>query len=94
MNDEIMFLVDGNPGALSFIIEASRLPPQMQDYAATAFSRMHYAGIKGSQLYMIWNDCCHRNTNTAIKVLLERSIDEIKEHISGPSGIEFEEVTA
>ena len=89
MNEEIMYLVDGNPGALSFIIEAAHLPPQMQDYASTAFARMRYADIKGSQLYMIWEDCCHRNTNTAIKVLLEKSIDEIKEHISGPRGIEF-----
>lgn len=88
--EKIMKLVQGNPGALQFIIEASHLPAVgVGEYAEIAIERMLYAGITGPQLYMLWNDCCFRNTPETVKIMLERDIEDIKDHISGARGIPF-----
>lgn len=90
MQEKMMKLVKGNPGALQFVFEASRLPSVgVGEYAGTAFERMLYAGITGAQLYMLWNDCCFRNTPEALIIMLERDIEDIKDHISGGRGIPF-----
>ena len=91
MQEKMMKLVQGNPGALQFVFEASKLPRALGvgEYAGAAFERMLYAGITGADLYMLWNDCCFRNTPATIEILLERSIADIKDHISGARGIPF-----
>ena len=90
MQEKMMKLVQGNPGALQFVFEASKFPPMgLGNYVGTAFERMLYAGITGAQLYMLWNDCCLRNTPEAVKIMLERDIEDIKDHISGCRGIPF-----
>ena len=45
----------GNPGALTFLMEAYKLNAGK---AESAFQKMQNVGITGSRLYMIWNDCC------------------------------------
>ena len=85
----VMELVQGNPGALTFVIEASRMNEDLGKYAEAALLRMLYAGITGPALYMVWNDCCFRNTQEAITIMLERDISDIKDHISGGRGIPF-----
>lgn len=90
MQEKLMKLVQGNPGALQFVFEASRLPSiGIGKYAGAALERMLYAEITGAELYMLWNDCCFRNTPETIEILLERSIADIKDHISGARGIPF-----
>lgn len=86
--DFIMKLTQGNPGALTFVIEASK-NMALGEYAETALRRMLYAGITGPALYMVWNDCCYRNTHDALVIMLERDIADIKDHISGGRGIPF-----
>ena len=85
----IMELVQGNPGALTFVIEASKINEDIGKYTEAALLRMLYAGITGPALYMVWNDCCLRNTKEAITIMLERDIADIKDHISGGCGIPF-----
>lgn len=87
--DFIMKLTQGNPGALRFVIEASKMNIELGEYAETALRRMLYAGITGPALYMVWNDCCFGNTKDAITIMLERDIADIKDHISGGRGIPF-----
>ncbi len=85
----IMDLTQGNPGALAFVLEAAKMPGDLSAYAETALRRMLYAGITGPSLYMVWNDCCFRNTHDALVIMLERDIADIKDHISGGRGIPF-----
>lgn len=79
----------GNPGALSFLIIANDLD---MFAAKRGFARMRDAGIEGSWLYVLWNDCCDRNTRKAIRVMNETDIKEIKNHVFRPRGIPFEEL--
>ena len=71
-------MADGNIGALTFLMDclASNNPK-----AALALSRMDVLSIKGEQLYLIWNDCCNRDLNLTIDVMLKKGKTEILDHI-------------
>ncbi len=78
----------GNPGAIAFMANAYKKDVFR---AERGFQRMQDAGICGCKLYMIWNDCCGRDTEKALDVMNEESIPVILEHVSGPCGIPFAE---
>lgn len=76
-------ICEGNPGALSFLMAAYDTLP----FAAEAgFSRMHREGIRGDRLYMLWNDCCERNTLLAIRVMQSWPVSEILRRINCQGG--------
>ena len=52
-------IAERNPGALAFLTDAYLKDPFK---AELGFRRMWDAGITGSRLYMLWNDCCGGNT--------------------------------
>ena len=56
----------GNPGALSFCVEAVRLDPWL---AFRAIDRAIRAGVTGERLYILWNDRYHRDTVSTMQVL-------------------------
>ena len=64
----------GNPGALTFLSEAYG---KHMFVAERAFQKLQDADITGDKLYMIWNDCCNRNTDRAIGMILEEDIKTI-----------------
>lgn len=78
----------GNPGALKFLVEAYALDPFG---AERGFQRMEDNDIRGTQLYMLWNDCCARVTAAAVSLMAYCPIDKLKEHINyeGGRGILF-----
>ena len=76
-------ICEGNPGALTFLMEAYRKNPFK---AEAAFKRMQDAGVTGSRLYMLWNDCCDRNTGLAVDIMKTKEIDTILHHIDGGMG--------
>lgn len=78
----LLDIVDGNPGALEFVFDAYR------NFSITdrVLRRMLAHGIVGSKLYMLWNDCCDRDTALAISIADTRSISEIVEHINYENG--------
>lgn len=77
----------GNPGATAFLADAYK---KDMFRAECGFQRMQDAGICGSKLYMIWNDCCGRDTEKALDVMNEERIPVILEHVSGPYGMPFD----
>ena len=81
---------DGNPGALRFSVEACQLD---QPRAVEGLRRMRRSGIVGDKLYMLWNDCCDRDTKKAIDIMNERPIEDIIHHINYDEGrgIPYEE---
>ena len=83
-------IAQGNPGALTFIMEAYW---RHLGKAEQAFRRMRDNDILGTRLYMLWNDCCGRNTDRAIDIMLTQKIDKIVKHINyeGGRGIPFQE---
>lgn len=69
---------DGNIGAAMCcmnIIESGN------GKGTVALQRMLDIDIKGEKIYLIWNDCCNRDIDKTIKVMLEKSKDEILDHI-------------
>lgn len=82
-------LCKGNPGAIAFMAAAYKANPVKAEYA---FERMQENGIDGCKLYMLWNDCCDRNTARAVQLMIEAPIEELIEHINyeGGRGIPFQ----
>ena len=83
-------ICEGNPGCMQFLMTAY----QGDHFAAeAAFQRMQIFGITGSKLYMLWNDCCCRDTKLAVAIAQTIPIDEIIKHINyeGGRGIPFTE---
>lgn len=76
---DLIRLADGNPGALTFIMEAGKM---FDERADKGFKRMQAHNITGSKLYILWNDCCGRDTQKAIKVMFEEDIKTIFKHIN------------
>lgn len=87
IDDEIVLCIKGicgsNPGAISFFIEAMK---ENDLLAVQGFRRMVQNNIKEDKLYMLWNDCCDRNTKEAIYIMSKKPIDEIIEHINYENG--------
>ena len=76
-------ICEGNIGALTFLMEAYDIDMWG---AESAFLRMQYNNITGSKLYMLWNDCCDRDTAMAIKVMKNHTIEDIIKHINYENG--------
>lgn len=80
----------GNPGALTFYCEAMNKGKTNQktfQKVISGFGRMRENNIKGSKLYMLWNDCLDRNTDRAIYIMLHDTIESIIEHINYDGGV-------
>lgn len=73
----------GNPGALGFGMAAIEKDPGA---ARHGLSRMLEAGITGAKLYMLWNDCCSRDTAEALRAMLDYPIEMITKHINYENG--------
>ena len=81
-------MCEGNIGALSFMTFAyapSKSMPEIMK-AERAFQRMQDNNITGSKLYMLWNDCCNRDTEYALNIMLNNSIEDINKHINYEGG--------
>ena len=83
-------ICNGNIGALTFLMEAYDID---LFGAEKAFQRMQDNNITGSKLYMLWNDCCDRDTKKALRIMKDNSIQDIVEHINYENGrgIKYEE---
>lgn len=73
----------GNPGALNFLIQAYE---RDMFSAERGFRRMEMNQIEGDKLYMLWSDCCGRDTGLALAVIENMSIEEIVRHINYDAG--------
>ncbi len=84
-------ICENNPGAMTFLADAYMTGHP--GLAERAFQRMQDNGIRGDKLYMIWNDCCGRNTAKAVKIMATKPIEDIIRHINYEQGrgIPYEE---
>lgn len=76
-------ICEGNPGALTFLMEAYAIN---MFGAEKAFQRMQNNNITGAKLYMLWNDCCDRDTKKALQIMKSNTIQDIVEHINYENG--------
>ncbi len=81
--DMMVGLSDGNIGAVAFITDVlDKAMKENDEMAALALSRAKTFNIVGTKLYLLWNDCCGRDTDKAIRVLAENSKDDIMDHLT------------
>lgn len=80
---DIYAIASGNIGALTFVMDAFKKDPTK---AEIALNKVSAKNIVGDKLYMLWNDCCNRNTDMAIKIMLDHTIEDILEHINYEHG--------
>ena len=76
-------IAEGNPGAMTFMLSAYNSYP---DLANLALFGMERNGITGSALYMLWNDCCDRDTKMAVEAALYCPLGFLKDHINKRGG--------
>ena len=76
-------LAEGNPGAMTFMLIAYNSYPILAD---KAFRRMESYRITGCELYMLWNDCCDKDTKMALEAALCCEIGFLKDHINKRGG--------
>jgi hypothetical protein len=82
--DKVSYAItEGNPGALHFLLYAYKQNPLR---AEICFTRMQKAGITGSKLYMLWNDCCNRDVDMSMRIMSSTPVETILEHINYENG--------
>lgn len=59
---------EGNPGALTFLMEELNLGDEMRFIVDVSFFDMYE--IYGSKLYMFWNDACNRDLDKVKETIL------------------------
>ena len=58
MQDMLITMCEGNPGALTCMMQMIQTDPMTGMMDILLFDSM---GIYGSKIYMVWNDCCGRD---------------------------------
>ena len=85
-------LAQGNPGAMAFTMElVANGDDASRDMAITALKRMDALGIRGKKLYMLWNDCCDRDTEKTVIEMLYRGRKELELALAGGRGVPFKD---
>ena len=90
VKDVIITMSEGNPGALTCMMQMLQLDPMaLQDILY--FDSME---IYGPKIYMLWNDCCKRDMikfKDTIKYLRSGSVskDEIHENLNRIRALPF-----
>lgn len=76
-------MANGNPGAITFLAEAYRLDPFG---AEDAMQRMRGIKITGDKLYMLWSDCCDRDTDLTLKMMSKCTDEQLFYYLNYENG--------
>ena len=74
----------GNIGALTFMMEAFEIDPISAAYALERGA--NEMDIIGDKMYMVWNDCCDRDTHLTLDVMKNCSKEFILERLNYEKG--------
>lgn len=67
-------LADGNPGALTALLEIKEESTDKEFTKCCGF--LHYHKLRGANIYLIWNDLCDRNNSKFKQYLLESNFND------------------
>lgn len=73
-----MKMSEGNPGCLLFFIE---LLKEDENIFWKIVIKLDVSEIYGSQIYMLWNDCCNRDTQKTIRMIRKLDIDTLRSYV-------------
>ena len=91
VEDVLMKMADGNPGALSCLIEFMNADPIS---ALNSMMILDDLDIYGTKVYILWNDCCGRDINKFKETIKrfwlgEFTKEQIHENLSQTYGTPF-----
>lgn len=90
--DFLRHFAEGNPGAMTFVMEAMLAKDVIsREMAYVGLQRMDALGIRGTKLYMLWNDCCNRDTEKTVIEMLYRGRKELERALAGGRGVPFKD---
>lgn len=69
LNDIIIKLSEGNPGAITVLFEIMKCKDNDPIEYLGIFLTIDTMELYGSHLYMLWNDCCDRNIKQTLDVI-------------------------
>ena len=92
--DVLIKMSEGNPGALTFLMEEINRGDEKRFVADVIFFNMYE--IYGSKLYMFWNDACGRDLNkvkeTIMLIITNRvSKEKVHENLNRSRALPFKE---
>lgn len=70
---------EGNPGCLTFLMEVAK--KKDGNLFIEICMRLDVAGLYGSHAYMLWNDCCGRDTEKTIRMIKSLEKDELRSYV-------------
>ena len=70
---------DGNPGCLSFLLEV--IKRENVDVFCEMVVKLDISELYGSLIYMLWNDCCNRDTQKTIRMINKLDILTLRSYV-------------
>lgn len=71
---------DGNPGCLEFLMDVFKT--QNVETFYEMIIRLDNAELYGQFIYMLWNDCCVRDTYKTIRMIRRLDVDTLRSYVS------------
>lgn len=68
-SDVLLKLSEGNPGAMTTLFEIMKAKNDDEIKYLDTFLVIDTMELYGSNLYMLWNDCCNRDINKVLEVI-------------------------
>lgn len=75
----LMKMSDGNVGCLSFLIEV--IEKEGINVFCEITLRLDSAELYGSLIYMLWNDCCDRDTQKTIRMIKNLDRETLRSYV-------------
>ena len=75
----LMKMCDGNPGCLSFLMMV--IEKESIDVFFEIVIKLDIAELYGSLIYMLWNDCCDRDTQKTIRMIRKLDCETIRNYV-------------
>lgn len=71
---------EGNPGCLEFLMDVFKTQNIETFYEIVI--RLDNAKLYGKFIYMLWNDCCIRDTYKTIRMIRKLDVDILRSYVS------------
>lgn len=76
--DVIIKMSDGNPGCLSFLMDLASKDTML--FCSVAL-KLDSAELYGSEVYMLWNDCCGRDTDKTVRMIKSLDNETLRSYV-------------
>lgn len=76
--DILMKMSDGNPGCLTFLMELAHKDSMLLCSVAL---KLDSAELYGSEVYMLWNDCCDRDIDKTVRMIKKLDYKTLRSYV-------------